>query len=71
MACGDYTVSVDKDVCAGSQMCVGIAPEAFSLGSDGRAQFHASPDHHIVDLQDAADNCPTAAIALEVRIETE
>ena len=59
-----YRIEVDHDVCQGTGMCVGIAPDHFELGSDHLSR----PLLTIVDadeaVADAAECCPLEAIVL-------
>lgn len=59
-----YQIQVDRDVCQGSGMCVGMAPEHFEL-ADG---YRSRPLVQTVDaddtLLDVAECCPTEAIKI-------
>ena len=58
---GAWRVDVDADVCIGSGMCCGIAPDHFEL-DDSRSRplhEHTAPDE---DVLYAAENCPVEAI---------
>ena len=60
-----YTVSVDKDVCISSGMCVADAPSAFRFDDDELAEPVApSPDLADERLLEIARNCPSGAIAV-------
>ncbi|MFJ8854820.1 ferredoxin [Streptomyces sp. NPDC102437] len=63
MAKDCWRISTDTEVCIGSGICVGIAPDHFQL-VDGRSQ----PIEERVDedqlVRDAADNCPVEAISV-------
>jgi ferredoxin len=59
-----WIVSVDKDTCIGSAVCVGTAPGRFVL--DGRQRSgpvaaEIAPDEAV---RDAAASCPVEAISL-------
>jgi ferredoxin len=60
-------VRVDPTLCNGCGPCVDICPEIFELDQDGIAVVKI--DQIPADLeeacQEAADNCPTEAIAIE------
>ena len=60
-------VYVDPDLCCGCGPCVDICPEAFALNAEGIAV--AKVDEIPEELQgacwEAAEDCPTAAIAIE------
>jgi ferredoxin len=54
-----------SDACIGSGSCVGIAPDRFVPGPDGRsrpAADRAEPDDSVLD---AAASCPVEAITIE------
>ncbi|MBF6126084.1 ferredoxin [Nocardia brasiliensis] len=56
-----WQITVDREQCLGSGMCVGMAPEHFTL-VDGRSSPIAetvAPDEFVVD---AAESCPIEAI---------
>lgn len=58
-------VTIDRDLCAGSEVCCGLYPEAFALDEHGVAVVVASdgvldPDR----AQRAVDSCPMQALAL-------
>ena len=59
-----YRIAVDRSVCQGSGLCVGMAPEFFAL--DGT--YRSAPLQEIVDADDAvldaAECCPTEAITI-------
>lgn len=59
-----WKVTVDKDACIGSAMCVGIAPGRFALDERQRS----GPVEGEIDadegVRDAAATCPAEAIAL-------
>jgi ferredoxin len=58
-----WKVTVDRDVCLGSGVCAGTAPEHFRL-EDGRSRpikELVPPDDLVID---AADLCPAEAIAV-------
>jgi ferredoxin len=59
-----YRIEVDRAVCQGTGLCVGVAPEHFALDDS----FVSRPVHDVVDadddLLDAAECCPVEAITL-------
>ncbi|WP_326690642.1 MULTISPECIES: ferredoxin [unclassified Streptomyces] len=59
-----WHVEVDRDVCIGSGMCVGGAPEDFRL--DGARQSHpVTPDRDPSEtVLAAAESCPVEAIVI-------
>ncbi|GHC40734.1 ferredoxin [Streptomyces flavofungini] len=59
-----WHVEVDRSVCIGSGMCVGTAPDGFTL--DTARQSH--PTHPETDaaekILEAAESCPVEAITI-------
>jgi ferredoxin len=57
-----WKVTVNRDTCIGSGVCVGTAPHYFRLDDDYRSQ----PISEVVDPDDlvlaAAESCPTESI---------
>jgi ferredoxin len=60
-------VFVDPDTCMGCGICVGIAPDVFSLGAEPYATVNLNPVPAKLeaDVRDAADQCPEEAISIE------
>ena len=57
-------IVVDKAKCIGAANCVGMAPKTFQLDKEKKA-FVVKPDGHDDNtLFEAAESCPTEAIAL-------
>ena len=59
-----WKISVDKNVCISSAMCVAIAPDRFVLDQQlrsGPVETEIDPDE---DVRDAAASCPSEAISL-------
>jgi len=59
-----WKISVDKDVCIGSAMCIAIAPDRFVLDErqrSGSVEAEIDPDEVV---RDAAASCPSEAISL-------
>ena len=56
------TAKVDKEACIGCGLCAGMHPEAFELDDEGKAVAVGGDDEA---LDDAASNCPVAAITVE------
>jgi ferredoxin len=59
-----WKISVDKNVCIGSAMCVAIAPDRFALDErqrSGPVQAEIDPDEVV---RDVAASCPSEAISL-------
>ena len=61
-------VSVDADLCVGTGECARIASEAFRLDIRERIALVLPTvmEADLADLEDAAMNCPTQAISIEV-----
>ncbi|MFI7067132.1 ferredoxin [Kribbella sp. NPDC050124] len=63
-----WKVTVDRDACIGSGMCLGIAADHFELGPDRRSRpVSATVDADepaALDLASAAECCPGAAITV-------
>lgn len=57
-------VRVYRDRCIGAGNCVGIAPKAFTLNFDRKAEVADAEAADPADLRDAAEACPTNAIFL-------
>lgn len=58
-----WTVRVDSDLCVGSGMCVGVAPDHFVI-VDGSSQPTAPQLSASDAAMDAASCCPMEAIAI-------
>ncbi|WP_082692738.1 ferredoxin [Bacillus sp. FJAT-29814] len=58
-------VIINKNLCIGNGMCVGIAPEAFKIGSDGKSiAYNQNPEISSL-IREAEENCPVGAILIE------
>ncbi len=58
-------VHVDEDLCIGCGLCADTCPDVFELGDDGKAKVKAEGAADVACAKDAADTCPTEAIAVE------
>ncbi|MBX3273181.1 MAG: cytochrome P450 [Sandaracinaceae bacterium] len=59
-------ITLDKDLCQGHAVCVGEAPEVFTLGDDGKVALltdRPDPQHHAA-VRAAARYCPQRTIVL-------
>lgn len=59
-----WKISVDKDLCISSGMCVALAPDRFVLDErqrSGPVEAEIDPDELV---RDAAASCPSEAISL-------
>ena len=59
-----WKVSVDKNVCISSAMCVAIAPDRFALDEQQRSSPVAAEIDPDEVVRDAAASCPSEAISL-------
>jgi ferredoxin len=59
-------VEVDRDLCEANAICVGIAPDVFSLGDDDLAHAPETdvPVEHENDVREAVALCPKVALSL-------
>lgn len=57
-----FEVSLDGDLCIGSGLCLGIAPQYFEVGPGQRTVLRAAPTPADPALLDAAACCPVEAI---------
>ena len=59
-------VHVDRDICAGFGVCLGLCPEVFELHDDGYAIVLVSevPPEFEDAVRKAASQCPSNAISL-------
>ncbi len=57
-------VRVYRDRCIGAANCIGVAPKVFQLDSQCKARVEDPAGADAQTLQDAAEVCPTNAIAL-------
>lgn len=59
-------VTVDHDLCIGDAICESICPQVFQLGDDGLSYVIADPfpAELKAEAEEAADSCPTDAIAI-------
>lgn len=59
-----WRVEIDRSVCIGSGMCIGCAPDDFTLDA-GRKSY---PVREVADsseaIMDAAESCPVEAITV-------
>lgn len=59
-------VQVDKEICAGFRVCLGVLPELFEMHDDGYAvvlQSEVPPELEEL-ARKAADQCPSNAISI-------
>ncbi len=68
---GDWSVSVDRDQCIGSGMCVMYAGETFDQDAEAKAFVRSPATGGLDDVRAAVEACPTAAIQLTIHGEGE
>lgn len=56
---------VDKDLCISCGLCTEICPDVFELGPDDKATVKDDADLDAECIEEAADSCPTEAIAVD------
>ena len=61
---GRWGVRVDRDVCIGSGLCVGTAPEGFAFDEQQRSRPLSESIDPDEAVRDAAASCPVEAISL-------
>lgn len=61
-------VTVNLSRCSGIGMCEGTSPEFFQVDNDGHARVLTAhiPADRFDDLCDAAANCPTQSVTVEL-----
>jgi ferredoxin len=62
---GTPRVEVDQQMCIGSANCVQVAPGAFQLNDEEKAEVVDPSAEGIDDLRKAEEQCPVAAILVE------
>jgi len=59
-------VVVDRDTCAGCELCVDSCPEVFEMFEDlARAKAEVVPEGQEDCVKEAAEDCPVEAISVE------
>lgn len=66
MSEGRWQLQVDRDLCIGSGMCAGTAPDHFEL-VDGLSRPTSEDIEPTDTVLDAAESCPVEAIILRER----
>jgi len=59
-----YRIDVDRDTCAGSGICAGLAPEYFEMDEGHVARPVREVTDAAVAVEEAAANCPVDAIVV-------
>jgi ferredoxin len=57
-------VSVDRDVCVGSGMCVFTAPGTFDQDAQAKAVVRVDPTDDLETVRAAVESCPTGALTM-------
>lgn len=57
-------VTVDPDVCEANAVCVGLAPDVFSLDDDDVLHIADIPEGREERVRKAVDRCPRNALTL-------
>jgi ferredoxin len=63
-----FKITIDRDKCISCGCCAAIFPATFKIDDDvdSKAYLLDKPDLSNSELPDAADNCPTDAIKVEM-----
>ncbi|NIM46357.1 MAG: ferredoxin [Nitrososphaeria archaeon] len=56
---------VDRSICEGYQVCVGIAPDVFDINEEGKAYVKDPQGADEKTIEEAIMGCPTQAISWE------
>lgn len=59
-----WTTEIDRELCMGSGMCAGLAPDLFRLDAASRAEPVRTEFGADERALDAADSCPAQAIVV-------
>ena len=60
-----FHVSIDRDVCIGSGMCVVYAPGTFDQDDEAKVVLRDPSTDGLDDIRVAVEACPTRAIRLD------
>ena len=63
---GGWSVSIDRERCIGSGLCVLYAGETFDQDAEAKAVVRTPPAGALDEVRAAAEACPTAAIQLAI-----
>ena len=62
---GGWRVSVDRELCMGTGMCIVYAPGTFAHDAEATAIIQERPSDPLTAVRDAVEACPMAALALD------
>ena len=62
---GNYTVSVDRELCIGAGTCVAISPTVFELDAEKKAIFKEGGTTDEATVLMAAQSCPVKAVIIK------
>ena len=62
-----YTISIDRDTCMGSGMCVVYAGQTFEIDDETKSTVVDRAGDSLETIQIAASACPTGAITVTVQ----
>lgn len=60
----DWNVTIDRDRCIGSGMCVVYAPGTFDQDTTAKAVVREPADDDLDEVRAAVEACPTSALSL-------
>ena len=61
---GALPLSVDREMCIGSGVCIAFAPGTFAHDADTKAIVLEPAGDPVADIEAAVEGCPTGAIML-------
>ena len=61
---GGLPLSVDREMCMGSGVCIAFAPGTFAHDADTKAIVLEPAGDTVADIEAAVEGCPTGAIML-------
>jgi ferredoxin len=62
---GNYTVTIDRNLCIGAASCIAVAPKAYQLDDEAKAIFLDTAGEETPEaILDSAKACPVAAIII-------
>lgn len=61
---GGLLLSVDREMCMGSGVCIAFAPGTFAHDADTKAIVLEPAGDPVADIKAAVEGCPTGAIML-------